>query len=76
MRLEANFQADDTGLDTPAAKILDDIARWQLPEFEGIINLKADNIPIHEIRELLKNTLRTDDSNTKLSLEIKHKREK
>jgi hypothetical protein len=28
MQLDARFQADDAGLDTPAAKILDDIARW------------------------------------------------
>jgi len=76
IRLEANFSADDAGLETPAAKILDDIGRWQLPEFEGTINLKAENIPINEIRELLKNTLKTDDPNIKLALEIKHKREK
>ena len=75
MQLEVRFQADETGLDMPAAKILDDIARWQLPEFEATINIKAD-MPIHEIRDLLKNTLRTDDSNTKLALEIKYKREK
>jgi len=76
IQLEANFQADDAGLETPAAKILDDIGRWQLPEFEGTINLKAEKIPINEIRELLKNTLKTDDPKLKLALEIKPKREK
>jgi hypothetical protein len=76
IQLEANFTADDAGLETPAAKILDDIGRWQLPDFEGTINLKAENIPINEIRELLKNTLRTDDPKLKLALEIKPKREK
>jgi len=74
-RLEANFQADDTGLETPAAKILDDVARWQLPEFEGTISLKAENIPINEIRDLLKNTIKTENQNVKLGLEIKPKRE-
>jgi len=75
-KLEANFQAENEGLETPAAKILDDIARWQLPEFEGTITLKAENIPINEIRELLKNTIKTENQNIKLALEIKPKREK
>jgi hypothetical protein len=76
IQLEASFTADDAGLETPAAKILDDIDRWQLPEFEGTINLKAEKIPINEIRELLKNTLKTDDPKLKLALEIKPEREK
>jgi predicted transport protein len=76
LELDVTFKADDAGLETPAAKILDDIGRWQLPEFEGTINLKAENIPINEVRELLKNTLKTDDPKLKLALEIKPKREK
>ena len=75
MDIDINFKADDSGLDTPAAKILDDLARWQLPEFEASINLKAD-MPINEVRELIKNTLKTDDSNVKLALNLKPKREK
>ncbi|MDH5690135.1 MAG: DUF499 domain-containing protein [Candidatus Bathyarchaeota archaeon] len=76
LTLDATFRADDTGLETPAAKILDDIGRWALPEFEGTLTLKADKIPINELRELLKNTLRTEDPSTKLSLELKPKRVK
>jgi hypothetical protein len=76
IRLEANFSADDAGLETPAAKILDDIGRWSLPEFEGTITLKAEKMPMNEIRELLKNTLKTDDPKLKLALDIKPKREK
>jgi plastocyanin len=73
--IDISFKAEDAGLDTPAAKILDDLARWQLPEFEATINLKAD-MPISEVRELIKNTLKTDDSNVKLALNLKPKREK
>jgi hypothetical protein len=76
LSLDATFKADDAGLETPAAKILDDIGRWSLPEFEGTITLKADKMPMNEIRELLKNTLKTDDPKLKLALEIKPKREK
>jgi hypothetical protein len=76
LTLDANFRADDEGLETPAAKILDDIGRWSLPEFEGTLTLKADKIPLNELRELLKNTLKTEDPNTKLSLELKPKRVK
>jgi hypothetical protein len=74
--LDATFKADDTGLDTPAAKILDDIGRWALPEFEGTITLKTDKMPIDELRKLLKDTIKTEDPNVKLALEIKPKREK
>ena len=73
--IDITFKAEDAGLDTPAAKILDDIARWQLPEFEATINLKAD-MPTNEVRELIKNTLKIDDSNLKLALDLKPKREK
>ncbi|MEJ5292255.1 MAG: DUF499 domain-containing protein [Candidatus Methanosuratincola sp.] len=76
LKLEVSFRADDEGLETPAAKILDDIARWQLPEFQATINLKAEKIPIRELHDLLKNTFRTEDQNIKLSLEIKPEREK
>jgi hypothetical protein len=76
LTLDTTFKADDAGLETPAAKILDDIGRWSLPEFEGTITLKAEKMPINEMRELLKNTLKTEDPNIKLALEIKPKREK
>lgn len=76
LSLNATFKADDAGLETPAAKILDDIGRWSLPEFEGTITLKAEKMPMNEIRELLKNTLKADDPKLKLALEIKPKREK
>ena len=76
LTLDATFRADDTGLETPAAKILDDIGRWSLPEFEGTLALKADKISVNDIRNLLKNTLKTEDLNTKLSLELKPKRVK
>jgi ABC-type dipeptide/oligopeptide/nickel transport system ATPase subunit len=76
LTLDATFRTDDAGLETPAAKILDDIGRWSLPEFEGTITLKAEKMPLNEIRELLKNTLKTEDPNIKLALEIKPKREK
>ena len=76
LSLDATFRTDDAGLETPAAKILDDIGRWSLPEFEGTITLKAEKMPMNEIRELLKNTLKTDDPKLKLALEIKPKREK
>jgi len=73
--IDINFKADDAGLETPSAKILDDLARWQLPEFQASISLKAE-MPISEVRELLKNTLKTDNSNLKLALNIKPQREK
>ena len=73
LRLECTFEADDTGLDTPAAKFLDDIGRWALPEFEGTITLQAEKIPVNELKELLK-TIK--DPNTKLGLELKPKRVK
>lgn len=76
LTLDATFWAEDTGLETPAAKILDDIGRWSLPEFEGTLTLKADKILIDDLRNLLKNTLKTEDLNTKLSLELKPKRVK
>jgi hypothetical protein len=76
LSLDATFRTDDAGLETPAAKILDDIGRWSLPEFEGTITLKAEKMPINEIRDLLKNTLKTDDPKLKLAIEIKPKREK
>jgi plastocyanin len=76
LSLDATFRTDDAGLETPAAKILDDIGRWSLPEFEGTITLKAEKMPMNEIRELLKNTLKTDDPKLKLALEIKPKRER
>ncbi len=76
LTLDATFRADDTGLETPAAKILDDIGRWSLPEFEGTLALKADKISVNDLRNLLKNTLKTEDLNTKLSLELKPKRVK
>jgi len=40
------------------------------------VTLKAENIPINEIRELLKNTIKTENQNVKLALDIKPKREK
>lgn len=70
LRLECTFEADDSGLDAPVAKLLDDIGRWALPDFEGEITLKAETIPINELRELLK-TLKTDHPNAKLGLELK-----
>ncbi len=76
LTLDVTFKADDAGLETPAAKILDDIGRWQLPEFQGAITLKAENIPINEIRNIIKNTLKTDDPKLKLALKIKPKRER
>ena len=76
LSLDATFKTDDAGLETPAAKILDDIGRWQLPEFEGTITLKADKMPINEIRELLRNTLKTYDPKLTLALDIKPKRER
>ncbi|MCX8151317.1 MAG: DUF499 domain-containing protein [Candidatus Bathyarchaeota archaeon] len=75
LNIDINFKADDTGLETPAAKILDDIARWQLPEFEANITLKAD-IPTNELRDLIRTTLKSDDPNIKLALTLKPKREK
>ncbi|MEM2463818.1 MAG: DUF499 domain-containing protein [Candidatus Bathyarchaeia archaeon] len=76
LTLDVTFRADDAGLETPAAKILDDIARWSLPEFEGTINLKAESISIDELKRLLKDTMKMEDQNIKLSLKIKPKREK
>ena len=74
LALEATFEADDDGLKSPAAKILDDIARWSLPEFKGTIKLKTENLPINELKQLLKTTIKTED--IKLGLKIKPKREK
>jgi len=73
-----SFKVDDAGLETPAVKILDDLGRWSLPEFEGTLTSKAENnpIPLNELRDLLKNTLKTEDPNTKLSLELKPKQVK
>ena len=78
LTVNISFKADDAGLETPAAKILDDLGRWSLPEFEGTLTLKAENnpIPLNELRDLLKNTLKTEDPNTKLSLELKPKQVK
>ncbi|MEM2463892.1 MAG: hypothetical protein QXY07_04335, partial [Candidatus Bathyarchaeia archaeon] len=76
LMLDVTFRADDAGLETPAAKILDDVARWSLPEFEGTINLKAESISIDELKRLLKDTMKMEDQNIKLSLKIKPKREK
>ncbi|MCX7822178.1 MAG: DUF499 domain-containing protein [Syntrophobacterales bacterium] len=76
MILDVSFSADDVGLDAPAAKILEDIARWSLPDFEGIIQLKAEGLPINELRQLLKNTIGADNPDIKLGLEISHKRER
>jgi len=75
LTLDATFRADDEGLETPAAKILDDIGRWSLPEFEATLTLKADKISVNELQKLLKNTIK-EDPNTKLSLELKPKRVK
>ena len=71
LQLDCTFEANDTGLDKPASKILDDMARWDLPEFEGEIILEAKKIPVNELRELLKNTLTISDPNVKLGLMLK-----
>ena len=71
LTLDCTFKADDKGLDTPASKILDDMAKWSLPGFEAEIMLRAEKIPINELKELLKNTLKVDDPNMKLGLELK-----
>lgn len=76
LKVDTTFIADDTGLETPAAKILDDMGRWSLQEFEGMITLKGEKekISILELKELLKNTLRTEDQKAKLSLVIKREK--
>jgi len=71
LTLDCTFEADDTGLDTPASKILDDMSKWSLPEFEGEITLKAEKLGVNELRELLRNTLKIDDPTIKLGLELK-----
>jgi len=76
LTLDATFKADDKGLEKPAAKILDDIAKWALQEFEGIINVKSDNIEIDDLRQMLKNTLKAEESTIKVGINIKPKREK
>ena len=76
LTLDATFSADDEGMENPAAKFMDDIARWNLPEFEATLTLKADKIEVNELQKLLKNTLKTENSNTKLSLELKPKQVK
>jgi hypothetical protein len=74
--LDVTFKAHDEGLEKPAAKILDDIARWSLQDFEGIINVKDDEVKINDLRQLLKNTLKIEDSTIKVGINIKSKREK
>lgn len=76
LTLDATFKALDDGLNKPAAKILDDIARWSLPEFEGTLNLKAERLTINELNQMLRGAIRAEDQNIKLGLKIKPKREK
>lgn len=71
LNLDLNFRAEESGLELPAAKILDDIPRWSLPEFEGIVHLKAENFPISELRQLLRSAVGIDDQDMKIALEIK-----
>ncbi|MEM3380920.1 MAG: DUF499 domain-containing protein [Candidatus Bathyarchaeia archaeon] len=72
--LDATFEAEDDGLEKPASKILDDIARWSPTHFEGTMHLKSDGIPMNELRQMLKN-IGTNNEDVKLALNIKHKRE-
>jgi hypothetical protein len=76
MTLDVTFKANDEGLEKPAAKILDDIARWGLQDFGGIVNVKGDNIEVDDLRQLLKNTLKIEDSTIRVGMDIKPKREK
>ena len=71
LTLDCTFKADDKSLDTAASKILDDMAKWSLPNFEAEITLKAEKFPVNELKELLKNTLKIDDPDIKLGLELK-----
>ena len=76
LTLDVNFEARDEGLEKPAAKILDDVAKWVLPEFEGKIQIKSDNIEIDDLRQMLKSALNIEDSTIKVGMDIKPKREK
>lgn len=76
LKLDVRFKADDAGLETPAAKILDDIARWSLQKFEGTIKLKTEDLRINELKQLLETTIKAEEQNIKLGLKIKPKRER
>ncbi|MEM4234563.1 MAG: DUF499 domain-containing protein [Candidatus Methanomethylicaceae archaeon] len=76
LKLDVNFSADEKSLDAPAAKILDEIGRWSLPDFKGIIILKAESFPVDELRKLLRSAISIDSPEIKLALEITPKREK
>ena len=76
LRLEVTLEADEKGLEKTAVKILSNIAGWGLPGFEGSINIRGDDIQIDELKRQLRNTLGSEDSNIKVGLEIKPKRER
>ena len=76
LRVEVTLEADEKGLEKSAAKILSNMAGWGLPDFRGSINVRGDDIQISEIKRQLKNTLGSEDSNIKVGLKIKPKREK
>ena len=67
-RLNCEFEAEPTGLEKPAAKIIDDAARWALPDFRGTITLKADHLPVTELRGLLQSVKDTEDAKLELRL--------
>jgi hypothetical protein len=74
LKLEITLETDEKGIEKPAVKILNNIAGWGLPGFEGSIKIGGDDIQIDEIKRQLKNTLGSGDSNIKVGLEIKPKK--
>lgn len=70
MKLHCDFECNEKGLEQPAAKVLDDAARWHIPEFEGTVSLKADRFKVSDLKTLLQ-TLKSQEPGTKLALKLK-----
>ena len=73
--IDIAFKADDAGLRNSKRQNPRRFSKMATPEFQASINLKAE-MPISEVAKVLKNTLKTDDSNLKLALNLKPQREK
>lgn len=68
-KLRCEFECDEKGLEEESSKLLDDVARWHIQQFEGTIALSTQRWPVEELKELLK-AIRPDPA-TRIALELK-----
>jgi len=71
-KLHCEFQCNEKGLTDDSAKLLDDVARWSISDFEGTLGLRTERWAIGEFKELLKTI--SPDPTTRIALTLKRVR--